>query len=160
MALSTNKENPYKKYLQNLPFSMEEIIPPSFPNFSLNIKDFGAVGDGKSLCSEAFKISIETLFKKGGGKLIVPSGVWLTGPIILKSNINLHLEIGAIIQFSEDEKLYSVFKTSFEGLETYRCQSPISAINETNIAITGKGVIDGNGEFWRPVKKGKVTDSQ
>ena len=160
MAINTNKLNSYKKYFENLPFSMSEIIVPSFPNFTLNISEFGAVGDGKTLCSEAFKKAIEALSKKGGGKLEVPPGVWFTGPIILKSNINLHLEVGAIIQFSGDEKLYSVFQTSFEGLETYRCQSPLSAINETNIAITGKGVIDGNGQFWRPVKKGKVTNSQ
>ena len=68
--------------------------------------------------------------------------------------------MGAVIQFSGDEDHYPIIKASFEGLETYRCQSPLSAMNATNIAITGNGVIDGNGQFWRPVKKAKVTDSQ
>ena len=154
------EENPYKKYTEDLPFSMPEISAPDIPSLTLNILDFGAVGDGKTLCTEAFTSAIEELSKQGGGKLIVPAGVWFTGPIVLKSNINLHLEVGAVIQFSGDDKLYPIVQTSFEGLDTFRCQSPLSAINATNIAITGNGVIDGNGQFWRPVKRAKVTDSQ
>ena len=155
-----SEENPYKKYIENLPFDMPEVKPPSFPDYTINIKDFNAIGDGKTLCTKAFYDAIETLSVKGGGKLIVPPGVWLTGPIELKSNVNLHLEMGAVIQFSGDDADYPIIKASFEGLETYRCQSPLSAINATNIAVTGEGVIDGNGQFWRPVKKAKVTDSQ
>ena len=160
LIMSVTEDNPYKKYTEGLPFSMPEIFAPKFPDFTVNILDFGAKGDGKTLCTEAFAAAIEKLSKEGGGKLLVPPGVWFTGPITLKSNINLHLEVGAVIQFSGDDSLYSIIKTSFEGLDTYRCQSPLSAINETNIAITGNGVIDGNGQFWRPVKRAKVTDSQ
>jgi polygalacturonase len=68
--------------------------------------------------------------------------------------------MGAVIQFSADESLYSVIMTSFEGLDTRRCQSPLSANGAVNISITGKGVIDGNGQFWRPVKRSKVTEGQ
>ena len=68
--------------------------------------------------------------------------------------------MGAVIQFSGDDALYPIIKSSFEGLETFRCQSPLSATDETNIAVTGSGVIDGNGQFWRPVKRAKVTESQ
>ena len=153
-------ENPYKKYIENLPFNMPEIFPPTFPDYIVNIKDFGAIGDGKIICTEAFSKAIDNLSSHGGGKLLVPSGIWLTGPIELKSNINLHLEVGAIIQFSGDDSLYPIIKSSFEGLETFRCQSPLSANNATNIAVTGNGVLDGNGQFWRPVKKAKVTESQ
>ena len=160
LIMTITEDNPYKKYTEGLPFSMPEIFAPKFPDFTVNILDFGAKGDGKTLCTEAFAAAIEKLSKEGGGKLLVPPGVWFTGPITLKSNINLHLEVGAVIQFSGDDTLYSIIKTSFEGLDTYRCQSPLSAINETNIAITGNGVIDGNGQFWRPVKRAKVTDSQ
>ena len=64
------------------------------------------------------------------------------------------------MQFSGYEDLYPIIKASFEGLDAYRCQSPLSAMNATNITITGNGVIDGNGQFWKPVKKSKVTDSQ
>ena len=154
------QENPYKKYFEDLPFEMPELEPPSFPDYTVNIKDFNAVGDGKFLCTESFAKAVEHLSGKGGGKLVVPAGVWLTGPIVLKSNINLHLEMGAVIQFSGDDALYPIIKSSFEGLETFRCQSPLSATDEANIAVTGSGVIDGNGQFWRPVKRAKVTDGQ
>ena len=160
ISISIQDENKYKKYFENLPFEMPEIEPPTFPDYTVNIKDFNAIGDGKTLCTDAFAEAIEALSVQGGGKLLVPSGVWLTGPIELKSNINLHLEVGAVIQFSGDDALYPIIKASFEGLDTFRCKSPLSAVNATNIAVTGKGVIDGNGQYWRPVKKAKVTEGQ
>lgn len=92
--------------------------------------------------------------------MIIPRGIWLTGPIELKSNINLHLESGALLLFSRDFDDYKLVKTSFEGLNTIRNQSPISARNVENVAITGNGTIDGNGDAWRPVKRGKMTESQ
>lgn len=152
--------NPYKQYTEGLPFEMPEVKAPVFPDNSVLISDFGAVGNGQQLCTEAFAKAIEDLTGKGGGKLIVPRGVWYTGPIELKSNINLHLEKGAVILFAPDENLYKLIKTSFEGLDTRRCQSPLSANGATNIAITGDGVIDGSGEYWRPLKREKVTDAQ
>ena len=154
------QDNPYKKYMEDLPFDMPDLEPPTFPEYTVNIKDFDAIGDGKFLCTEAFAKAIENLSGKGGGKLLVPAGIWLTGPIELKSNINLHLEVGAVIQFSGDDADYPIIKSSFEGLETFRCQSPLSANDAINIAVTGNGVIDGNGQFWRPVKRAKVTDGQ
>jgi len=160
ISMASQTENPYKKYIENLPFDMPEVKAPTFPDHTVNIKDFNAKGDGKTLYTEAFAKAIETLSSQGGGKLLVPAGVWLTGPIELKSNINLHLEMGAVIQFSGDDALYPIIKASFEGLETRRCKSPLSAIDATNIAVTGQGVIDGNGQFWRPVKRAKVTNSQ
>jgi polygalacturonase len=155
-----NSGNPYKKYTEKLPFQMPEVSAPVIPNYTVNLKKFGAVGDGVTLNTKAFEKAIAALEKKGGGHLVVPAGVWFTGPIVLKSNIDLHLEVGAVIQFSGDESLYPVIKTSFEGLDTRRCQSPLSANGAENISITGKGVIDGNGQFWRPVKKGKMTEGQ
>ena len=152
--------NPYRKYTTNLPFSMPEVKAPVFPNRTINLKDYGAKGDGSSLCTEAFKKAIDGLSAKGGGKLIVPQGVWFTGPIVLKSNVNLHLEKGAVILFSGDENLYPIIKTSFEGLDTRRCQSPLSANGAVNIAVTGHGAIDGNGICWRPLKRSKVTATQ
>ncbi len=152
--------NPYKKYTQNLPFQMPEVSAPQIPERQANLKDFGAVGDGVTLCTDAFAKAIQSLTDMGGGRLVVPAGVWFTGPIVLKSNIELHLQMGAVIQFSGDESLYPLIHTSFEGLDTRRCQSPLTANGCENIAITGKGVIDGNGQYWRPVKKGKVTDGQ
>lgn len=150
----------YKELYQNLPFEMPEVKAPVFPDKNVNLKDFGAVGDGRTLCTEAFGKAINALAEQGGGHLIVPTGVWFTGPIVLKSNIDLHLEKGAVILFSPDVDLYPLVETVFEGLDTRRCQSPISGHNLENVAITGEGAIDGNGDYWRPLKKGKVTESQ
>jgi polygalacturonase len=151
--------NPYAKYMEKLPFPMPEVTAPVIPDNQVNLKDFGAVGDGITLNTEAFAKAIDALVQKGGGKLVVPQGVWHTGPIVLKSHINLHLNAGAVILFAADETLYPLIDTSFEGLDTRRCQSPLSANGATDIAITGKGVIDGNGQYWRPVKKDKVTEN-
>jgi len=158
-TVNATAQNPYKKYTENLPFAMPEVKAPVIPDAKVCLKDYGADPTGQTLCTEAFAKAIDTLYKMGGGHLIVPAGVWVTGPIELKSNIDLHLEHGAVIQFAADENLYPIVDTSFEGLDTRRCKSPLSAIGATNIAITGNGAIDGNGEYWRPVKRSKVTDS-
>ena len=158
-TVNATAQNPYKKYTENLPFAMPEVKAPVIPDAKVSLKDYGADPTGQTLCTEAFAKAIDTLYKMGGGHLIVPAGVWVTGPIELKSNIDLHLEHGAVIQFAADENLYPIIDTSFEGLDTRRCKSPLSAIGATNIAITGNGAIDGNGEYWRPVKRSKVTDS-
>ena len=105
--------NPYAKYTEKLPFSMSEVIAPVIPDNQVNIKDFGGVGDGITLNTEAFAKAIDALSQKGGGKLIVPQGVWHTGPIVLKSHINLHLNAGAVILFAADETLYPFI---FRGL--------------------------------------------
>ncbi len=147
---------------KDLPFKMEKVVQPQFANNEVNLKDFGATPDGLTLNSEAFAKAIDAIVAKGGGKVVVPQGLWLTGPIVFKSNVNLHLERGAVILFSSDFNLYPLIKetVSFEGLDTRRCQSPISGKNLQNVAITGEGVIDGNGGAWRPVKKGKMTAGQ
>ena len=138
VAVTAQAQNPYKKYTEKLPFQMPEVAAPVIPNYEVNLKKFGAVGDGLTLNTKAFEKAIAALSKKGGGRLVVPQGVWFTGPIVLKSNIELHLEVGAVIQFSGDEELYPLIQTSFEGLDTRRCQSPLSANGCENIAITGR----------------------
>lgn len=159
LSVSTVKaENRYNYLYKDLPFKMPVIQRPVFPSNKVSITDFGGVADGITLNTEAFAKAIDALSKKGGGTLFVPSGVWYTGPIVFKSNINLHLEKGALILFSADFNLYPLVNTVFEGLDTRRCQSPISGRNLENIAITGKGSINGSGEAWRPLKKSKVTE--
>lgn len=145
---------------EGLPFEMIQVEQPSFPDYSVNIKDFGAVADGKTLNTEAINNAINDVNSKGGGKVVIPAGLWITGPIELKSNVNLYTEKNALILFTDDFNAYPILETSFEGLNTRRCQSPISAWNAENIAITGHGVFDGAGDSWRPVKKGKMTASQ
>ncbi len=141
-------------------FDMPRVQHPEFKSNQCYITDFDAMGDGIKNNSEAFEKAIESMSKKGGGKVIVPRGIWLTGPIVLKNNINLHLEDGALIVFSKDFDEYPLIQTSFEGLNTYRCLSPISGRGLENIAITGSGIIDGSGDAWRPVKKEKMTARQ
>jgi polygalacturonase len=149
----------YAYLYEGLPFEMPKVKIPEFPDNKVNILDFGGKPDGITLNTEAFEKAIVALSKKGGGTLIVPKGIWFTGPIVFRSNINLHLEKGALILFSPDFDLYPLVKTVFEGLDTRRCQSPISGRNLENIAITGEGSINGSGEAWRPLKKNKVSES-
>ena len=150
----------YDYLYKNLPFSMPKVEQPKFAKRTASILDFGGIGDGNTLNTKAFADAMEKLSAKGGGTLIVPQGVWFTGPIEFRSNINLHLEKGALILFSPDFNLYPIVETVFEGLDTRRCQSPISGRNLKNIAITGEGSINGSGEAWRPLKKSKVTASE
>ena len=150
----------YAKYTSGLPFRMTEVKAPVIPANQVSLSDYGAKGDGLALCTEAFQKAIADLSGRGGGHLNVPQGVWLTGPIKLQSNIDLHLENGAIILFSGDIRLYPVIETVYEGGKRMRSMSPITGTGLTNVSITGHGVIDGNGACWRPLKKEKVTESQ
>lgn len=156
---NTLSENKYSCLYKDLPFEMQLIDRPSFPNNKVYIGEYGGIPDGITLNTDAFEKAMADLSAKGGGTLVVPSGIWFTGPIEFRSNINLHLETGALILFSPDFDLYPLVKTVYEGEETHRCQSPVSGRNLENIAITGKGTINGSGEAWRPLKKYKVTQA-
>ena len=145
---------------QDLPFKMDQVKRPSFPDYSVNIIEFGAKNDGKTLNTDAINKAIQQVNAKGGGKVIISEGLWLTGPIVLLDNVNLYTEKNALVVFTNDFNAYPIVKTSFEGLETRRCQSPISSKNVENIAITGYGTFDGSGDSWRPVKKDKMTSNQ
>lgn len=142
------------------PFRMERVTLPVIPDRTESIADYGAVGDGITLNSEPFAKAIAALVEKGGGHLLVPEGIWLTGPIRLESGIDLHLDDNAVILFSSDRDLYPIIETVFEGLDCRRCESPISAVGAKNVSITGGGVIDGNGGDWRSVKKSKMNAAQ
>ena len=104
-ALSMSAQSKYDKYYVDLPIEIEHVQEVKFPATSVNIAQFGAVPDGKTECTEAFEAAIKELSAKGGGHVIVPRGVWKTGPIVLKSNIDLHLSKGATILFSENKEL-------------------------------------------------------
>ena len=143
---------------KDLPFEMPVLSRPSIPSYTVDITDFGGVGDGVTLNTEAFAKAMKHLSDKGGGHLNVPAGIWLTGPVGILSNCDLHITKNAILLFDPDRDLYPVINTVFEGLDTKRCESPVYADGATNISITGGGVIDGAGDSWRPLKKSKVSD--
>src|SRR5688572_10283318 len=136
------------------------ITAPKFKKDTLSITRHGAVPDGNTLNTKSIQSTIDALAKKGGGVVLVPYGLWLTGPLTLKSNINLHLANGSTLLFTKDFDQYPLVAGNWEGLPQMRNQSPISATGESNIAITGKGIIDGSGEAWRMVKRDKLTESQ
>lgn len=132
----------------------------SFKKDTIHITQFGARPDGITLNTDAINSAINESSKRGGGVVVVPSGLWLTGPIELKSNVNLHLQKSALLQFTDDFNQYKLVAGNWEGLPQMRNQSPLSAMNAVNIAITGFGIIDGNGDAWRMVKKDKTTETQ
>lgn len=141
----------YTHYYNGLPIPLKQVAEPNIPNRRVNITTFGAKGDGQTPCTEAIQKAIDTLAKQGGGHVDIPAGIWLTAPFKLKSGIDLHLEQNAIIQITEDRSLHikaGAKKATFA----------ITATDAHDISITGKGIIDGNGEFWRAVKRGKQSD--
>lgn len=138
--------------------AMPPVAPPVIPSFSVSLADCGGVADGQTLNTTAFEKAFEKLAEKGGGRLIVPPGIWLTGPIKLRSNTDVHLESGALIRFSGDYKLYPLTVIDMKGEKEVCSTSPISGQGLENVAITGEGVIDGGGDAWRPLKKGKMVE--
>jgi polygalacturonase len=156
--LLTALASPFLLFSQQI--KMPVVTAPKFKKDTLSIVKYGAVPDGNMLNTKNINNTIEALAKKGGGVVLVPAGLWLTGPVVLKSNINLHLANGAILLFTTNFDEYPLLKANWEGLPQMRNQSPVSATNATNIAITGKGIIDGNGDAWRMVKKDKLNETQ
>ncbi len=132
----------------------------AFKKDSFNILSYGAVADGVTYNTKSINDAIEACNRKGGGVVVVPKGIWLTGPIILRSNVNLHLQKNAMLQFTDDLSKYKLVETNWEGVAAVRNESPISATGATNIAITGYGIVDGNGDAWRAVKKDKLSETQ
>ena len=132
---------------------------PQINKKDFNITAYGAVSGGQESNTAAFAAAIDAA-SECGGRVIVPDGIWLTGPIELKSGVELHLEDNAIILFSKNKEEYPLIITDYEGIRRIRAVSPIHAENAEDIAITGRGTIDGNGHLWRPVKEFKMTERQ
>ncbi|HEY8572696.1 glycoside hydrolase family 28 protein [Phenylobacterium sp.] len=127
------------------------IRPPTFPNRDFPVAQFGGDPHAVSDSSEAFRQAIDACHAAGGGRVLVGPGEWLTGPIHLKSNVNLHLAKGAVVRFKTDPKAYlPLVFTRWEGIECMNYSPFVYAIDCENIAITGKGTLDGqcSREHW------------
>lgn len=131
-----------------LPRILSQIQAPTFPDRDFSIADYGAKPGGEFDCGSAIAAAIDACAKAGGGRVVVPAGVWLTGAIHLKSNVNLHVSEGATLKFSTDYKRYlPVVQTRFEGMDCLNYSPFIYAYGQENIAITGKGTLDGQGDY-------------
>lgn len=136
-----------------VPEILKRIRPPVFPRRDFSVTRFGAVGDTRTDCTGAFRRAIAACNKAGGGRVVVPAGNFLTGPIHLRSNVNLHLASGATIRFSQDPTKYLPLVFSrWEGMELMNYSPFIYAFGQKNIAITGNGTLDGqsNAGAWWP----------
>jgi len=144
------------------PFDMPQLQRPVFPDRSFNVTNYGGVGNGMTKNTEAFRRAVAACNAAGGGRVVVPAGKWFTGPIHLKSLVNLHLEEGAEIHFSDDPQDYlpPVF-IRYQGLECMNYSPLIYARDCINIAITGRGSFHGHGQkWWRWSTRGSGTGSE
>jgi polygalacturonase len=131
------------------PFEMPTVEPPSFPNRVFDVRSFGALDDGLTLNTAAIQRAIEACHEEGGGIVRIPVGRWLTGPIHLCSNVNLRLEKGALVRFSTRlADFLPVVFTRWEGVECYNYSPLIYARDCANVAVSGEGVLDGQGQAW------------
>ena len=151
--LNCNKKNNKDEVWKEANKIIETIGTTSFPDQVFNIVDFGAIADEKTLNTLAINQAIKKCSESGGGTVLVPEGEFLTGAIHMEDNVNLKISSGATLMFSTDPKDYlPLVKTSWEGILCYNYSPMIYAIEKNNIAITGKGKLDGmskNENWWK-----------
>src|SRR6476620_4811232 len=134
------------------PKILARIVPPKFPKRDFVITKFGAKPNAGFDNREAINKTIDACSKAGGGRVVVPAGEFLTGAIRLKSNVNLYVSKGSTLKFSTDPTAYlPLVHTRWEGMELMHLSPFIYAYEETNVAITGEGTLDGQGKsfFWK-----------
>jgi len=134
---------------------IKHLDEPKFPDKEYNIVAFGAVGDGLTSNTAAITAAINECSNKGGGRVLVTNGEFLTGPIHMKSNVDLHIDAGASLKFSTDPADYlPLVLTRWEGDDCYNYSPLIYANGQKNFAITGKGTLNGQGstKYWWPWK--------
>ncbi|MGP3960707.1 glycoside hydrolase family 28 protein [Nonomuraea sp. 3N208] len=130
-----------------MPRIRQRIRPPRFTGRTFPVTDHGGRGDGTTMCTDAFKAAIAACAAAGGGRVLVPAGTYLTGAIHLADNVELHLDAGATLRFSRDPADYlPVVHTRYEGIELMNYSPFIYAYDRTNVAITGRGTIDGQAD--------------
>lgn len=151
LLLFSCASNPtYETITVQAPFAMDPIKIFIYPEKDFPITAYGAVEGVETTNTQAIADAIEACNKAGGGRVVIPAGTWLTGPIHFKSNINLHLEDNAILRFTDnpDDYLPAVM-TSWEGMECYNYSPLLYAFECENIAITGKGMLSPKMDRWK-----------
>ena len=146
-----------------LPGILAGIQAPVFPDRDFPLTRFGAVADGRTDATGAFRAAIEACHRAGGGRVVVPPGVFMSGPIHLRSNVNLYVSEGATIRFSREPAAYlPVVLTRWEGIELMGYSPLVYAYEQTNVALTGRGTLDGqaDAEHWWPWKRNGHPQSQ
>ena len=118
------------------------------PEKTFSVADYGAIGDGKTLNTQAIQQTIDAAAAAGGGKVTFPAGTYVSGALFIKSHVNLHLGEGVTIQAIQDDQHFPDKWTRIAGIEMDWPAALINIYEQENVRITGKGVIDGNGKFW------------
>ena len=131
----------------SVPEILARIVPPRFPARDFLITKYGSINEAIEACARA-----------GGGRVVVPKGDYLTGPIRLRSHVELHLEAGATLRFSQDPARYPLVLTRWEGVELMNYSPLIYALDCEDVAVTGEGTLDGQADAqhwlnWKPVGK-------
>lgn len=140
----------YKTISVSAPFPMEPIKEFIYPDRDFSIVDYGAVKDGEANNTQAIARAIDACHKAGGGRVVVPAGEWMTGPIHFKSNVNLYLADNAVLRFTDSPEDYlPAVPTSWEGMECYNYSPLLYAYECENVAITGKGMLSPKMDTWR-----------
>ena len=130
---------------------------PKINDIEYNILNYGKLSNDPAENQKLIQNVIDLCSNNGGGKVVLPANIIECGPLVLKSNVNLHLSRNCYLKFVKKKEFYYVKNANWEGVSCFRCNSPLSAENASNIAITGYGTIDGDGFNWRPLKEMKVT---
>lgn len=141
-----------------VPQILARIVPPRFPSRDFDIASYGAKGDGTTDCTSAIREAIAACHNAGGGRVVVPAGRFLTGPVHLRSNVNLHVSADATLAFRTDPAAYlPPVLTRWEGMEMMGYSPLLYANGVENIAITGTGTLDGQAseQNWWAWKGGK-----
>jgi polygalacturonase len=138
-----------------VPEILGRIVPPTFQARDFDVTRYGARDDGRTDCTGAFRQAVDDCHRAGGGRVVVPAGRYLTGPIHLRSNVNLHVTKEATLTFAQDPRAYlpAVF-TRWEGMEMMGYSPLVYAFEQDNVAITGEGTLDGqaDADHWWPWK--------
>ncbi len=156
----TTRQADINKLTKSAAFKMPRVILPQFADRTFSVLDYGADPTGVALSTDAIQRAIDECSAAGGGTVVIPEGIYHTAPLTLKSNVRLYTDYNCFVLFSHDLSLYEIHDEWFEGIPTKRCTSPLNAMGAENIAITGHGTFNGNGDWWRPVKKPKMSETQ